>query len=72
MKHPGMINSIANEGEDLFEWSGDNFLQAKKIYFHPPILLLYFTLSPLSIPPGLVGGLKVPPWSDTPFMTLEL
>ena len=31
MKHPGMINSIANEGEDLFEWSGDNFLQAKKI-----------------------------------------
>ena len=31
MKHPGMINSIANEGEDLFEWSGDNFLQAKKL-----------------------------------------
>ena len=31
MKHPGMINSLSDRGKDIFEWSENNFLKAKKI-----------------------------------------
>lgn len=31
MKHPGMINSVTGEDNDIFEWSQDNFSKAKNI-----------------------------------------
>ena len=31
MKHPGMINKIINDEVDIFDWSDENFLKAKKI-----------------------------------------
>lgn len=31
MKHPGMINKIINDEIDIFDWSDENFLKAKKI-----------------------------------------
>ena len=30
MKHPGMINSVINNGKDIFEWSEANFHKVKK------------------------------------------
>ena len=31
MKHPGMINVVASDENNIFEWSKDNFHKAKKI-----------------------------------------
>jgi NADH-quinone oxidoreductase subunit E len=31
MKHPGMINIVKNDEDNIFEWSEKNFLKAKKI-----------------------------------------
>ena len=36
MKHPGMINSVINDGKDFFEWSEENFLKVKKIIANYP------------------------------------
>ena len=31
MKHPGMINTVIGDKNDIFNWSEENFLMAKKI-----------------------------------------
>ena len=37
MKHPGMINSIKDNNNDVFEWSDKSFLIAKKIIQKYPL-----------------------------------
>ena len=37
MKHPGMINTVKNNEKNIFEWSKENFLRAKKIIEKYPI-----------------------------------
>jgi len=37
MKHPGMTNVLANNEKDIFDWSEENFLKAKKIIEKYPV-----------------------------------
>ena len=37
MKHPGMINTVKNNEKNIFEWSKENFLRAKKIIEKYPV-----------------------------------
>jgi NADH-quinone oxidoreductase E subunit len=37
MKHPGMINVIADDKNNIFEWSKENFSKAKKIIEKYPV-----------------------------------
>jgi len=36
MKHPGMVNSVIDNDQDIFEWSEENFFKAKKIIENYP------------------------------------
>ena len=37
MKHPGMINVVTNDEKNIFDWSDENFVKAKKIIKKYPI-----------------------------------
>ena len=37
MKHPGMTNLVINDEKNIFEWSKENFMKAKKIIAKYPI-----------------------------------
>jgi len=37
MKHPGMINVVTNDKNNIFEWSVENFLKVKKIIEKYPV-----------------------------------
>ena len=37
MKHPGMINVVTKDEKNIFEWSEENFIKAKKIIEMYPI-----------------------------------